>query len=136
MQVFATACWGLQRTTEIMDSHSLILPESAAREAHECLHLHLRAYLWLASFHYHQRELLFKVRPKTHYLHHLADDIFQYRLNPVLWHTFSEEHFLGRVKAIAVRCHGATCTSRLFLRYILCLAVCLEDFKKLETSLG
>ena len=133
MQVLATSSYGLQRVIEIMDHGSLVLSEEGALEAHECLHLHLNAYFWLAAYHYQQRIQLFKLRCKTHYLFHIAEDILELQLNPALFHTFDEESFLGKLKAIAIHCHGGTCTDRLFLRYILCLANCLEEFNRTES---
>lgn len=106
MQVLATSSYGLQRVIEIMDHGSLVLSEEGALEAHECLHLHLNAYFWLAAYHYQQRIQLFKLRCKTHYLFHIAEDILELQLNPALFHTFDEESFLGKLKAIAIHCHG------------------------------
>ena len=135
MQVMATSSYGLQRVIEIMDHGSLVLSAEEALEAHECLHLHLKSYFWLAAHYYQQRIQLFKVRCKTHYLFHIAEDILELQLNPALFHTFDEESFLGKLKAIAIHCHGGTCTDRLFLRYILCLANSLEEFSRTESLL-
>lgn len=80
--------------------------------------------------------MLFKVRCKTHYNFHIAQDIKNYQLNAALFHTFQEESFLGKLKCIAVRCHGKTCTKRLFQRYLLCLAVFLEDLGRTTRKVG
>ena len=135
MQVLATSSYGMQRVIEIMDHGSLVLSDEESLEAHDCLQLHLKAYFWLAAYFYQKRILLFKVRCKTHYLFHVASDILELKLNPALFQTFEEESFLGKIKAIALHCHGGTCTDRLFLRYILCLANCLANFKKTESRL-
>ena len=73
---------------------------------------------------------LFKVRCKTHYNFHVADDIKATRLNPAMFQNFDEESFLGKLKHIGIRCHGATCVQRMFMRYLLCLAMFVREFSK------
>lgn len=133
MQVLATSCYGLQRATEIMDRGSLVFSSEEAIEASSWLFGHLETYHWLAAYFYERRHLLFKVRCKTHYLQHVAEDILQLRLNPCLFHTWDEESFLGKIKCFAVRCHGATCSQRVFMRYLLCMSIFLEDLRKTES---
>lgn len=64
----------------------------------------------------------FKLRPKHHYLWHLSNDLVVTRLSPRLSHCWEDERALGRIKKIAVRCHGATVTTRALQRYSLALA--------------
>ena len=78
--------------------------------------------------------MLFTIRCKTHYNHHIAEDVKKHRLNPAVYHTFQEESFLGKLKHIAVKCHGKTCTKRVFQRYLLCIAIFLEEFDKTVRS--
>ena len=130
LNVLATTCYSLQRVIELMDSSGLIFTQDEAAEASASLRTHLKTYLWLASYHYSRHLRLFKVRSKTHYKFHVADDIQATRLNPRMFENFDEESFLGKIKRIGVRCHGATCIVRLFMRYRLCLSLFLRDFSK------
>lgn len=50
LQVLATCCYGVQRMVEIMHEASIILEPSDAKEASECLFLHLKCFSWLAIF--------------------------------------------------------------------------------------
>lgn len=113
-----------------MDGGSLIFTQQEAAEASEVLRLHLKSYMWLAAFYWERRELLFKLRPKTHYMFHVADEISLYRVNPAVSQNFGEESFLGKVKHIGISCHGSTCVKRLFQRYVLCLAQFIAELKK------
>ena len=135
LNMLGTCCYSMQRVVELMDNSGLVLSEPEATEASECLRVHLKTYLWLASYHYERRMLMFKTRCKTHYLFHVADEIETTRLNPSMFQNFDEESFLGKLKRIAIRCHGATCIQRLFLRYLLCLAMYLREYSKKETQM-
>lgn len=130
INVLATCSYALQRVIELMNAGPLLFSESEASEASECFHLHIKSYMWLAAYFWQRRKMYFKIRCKTHYNIHLADEIRAYRLNPTMFDNFAEEAFLGKIKRIAIRCHGATCTQRLFMRYFLCLAMVLQDFNK------
>ena len=73
-----------------MSESGIVLEPSSALEASQCLHLHLRTYAWLA-LHYHDQKIMFyKVRPKTHYLFHMANEIATLRLNFALFWTFDD----------------------------------------------
>lgn len=136
IHILATCSFALQRVIEIMDEGSMVFTGEEAKEANECLHLHLKCYFWLASYHYEKRALLYKLRCKSHYLFHIADDIIQFSLNPAMFYTFDEESFLGKIKRICVRCHGSTCTHRIFMRLILCMAMFVEQYRKTEKLMG
>ncbi|CAK9103632.1 Uncharacterized protein SCF082_LOCUS48402 [Durusdinium trenchii] len=130
LNVLAMCTFALQRCTELMDLSGVIFSEDEAQEAGNSLKLHLRAYFWLAAYHYQRRQLLFKTRSKTHYNEHIADEVLRFRINPATYQNFEEEAFLGRIKAIGIHCHGRSCTRRLYQRYLLTLAVFLEDHER------
>ena len=119
-----------------MDHGGMIFTTDEASEAKTCLDLHLKAYYWLSAHLYSRRELLFKLRCKSHYHFHMGEEVISTRINPSMYHNFSEESFLGKIKAVAIRCHGRTCTQRVLQRYLLCLAICLNDFDKTERRWG
>ena len=130
VNVLATTCYALQRLIEITDSAGLILTSQQAEEAADCLALHLRSYMWLAAFFYQRRIMHFKIRCKTHYMFHVAEEIREWRLNISIFENFAEETFLGKIKRIAIRCHGGTTAPRMFSRYLLCLAMALKKFRE------
>ena len=75
---------------------------------------------------------MYKIRCKSHYLYHVSQEVEAWKINQTLFHTFQEESFLGKLKAIGVRCHGRSTTARLYQRYFLCLAVYFEESRKRE----
>lgn len=135
LQVLATTCWGLQRCNEILSEAGLILSTEEGEEASKCLVTFNRGFAWLALYFSDTDLLLFKVRPKNHYLMHVASNFRTLRLNELkLFATFGEESFLGKIKSIATQVHGKTMTQRVFQRYALCLAVTINRFKANEAT--
>lgn len=130
LQVLAYAAWNLNRVVEVWDSGALVLSRRDAKIASQGLHNHLRAYQKLAVSHGVAGAFLFRMIPKHHYLWHTAYQTRQWRLNPAMFHNFEEESWLGRCKRVAVQCHGATMSHRIFQRYLICLALYLEDHRR------
>lgn len=71
--------------------------------------------------------MAFKMRPKHHCLVHLAVDVLQNRINPRTYHVFNDESFLGKLKSVARKCHGASMHKRVLQRYILSLSMFLHE---------
>mmetsp|Transcript_63807 Transcript_63807/g.139846 ORF Transcript_63807/g.139846 Transcript_63807/m.139846 type:complete len:321 (+) Transcript_63807:791-1753(+) len=135
VNVLAACAYNLQRACELVEHGSpLLFSEEDSVEASSCIRAHLKAFWWLAYYFFQRRELLFKLRCKSHYLFHTADDIERYRINPAVMHCFGEESFLGKVKSILVSCHGATCTHSFFMRYLLAVSVSLKELKEKENQ--
>lgn len=130
VNILAHCVYNLQRFLEIQDFAGLVLDESEARESAMSLRMHLRTYAILADHYYKNRIMMYKIRCKTHYLFHVSEEVEFWKLNQNMFHTFQEESFLGKIKAIGVRCHGRSCTARLFQRYFLCLAVYFQEHRK------
>ena len=131
LQVLACCCYSLQRATEIQTHGGLILSQEEASEASSSVLTFVSCFAWLALHSHDNKLLLFKCRPKLHYMFHTGEDLLKLRLNQLkLFATFEEESFLGRVKSIACQVHGRTLTTRVFQRYILTLAVSLHQFKQ------
>ena len=101
---------------------SAILP---AQEISRMLHLHLRSTEFLAAHCWQHGVMAFKMRPKHHYIWHVAMDVAKTRLNPRLHHVWSDEKFLGCIKKVACRCHGATVQKRAIERYLIALSTFL-----------
>jgi len=131
LQVLASCCYGLQRATEIQSYAGLVLSCAEAEEASKSVFTFVACFAWLALSCAGNSLLLFKCRPKLHYMMHTAEDLKTLRLNQLkLFSTFTEESFLGRLKSIATQVHGKTLALRVFQRYILTLAVSLYRFKE------
>ena len=129
LQVLAACTWGLQRSTEIQSLSGLVLDQPDADEASETLLTFTNSFAWLA-LRFHGEGYLFKVRPKLHYLVHVAFELKILRLNQFkLFSTHMEESYLGRIKLIAQQVHGKTLTQRIFQRYVLTLAISISRFK-------
>jgi len=62
------------------------------------------------------------MRPKHHYLWHIAMEVRVSRVNPSTYHVWEEEKFLGKIKRIVTKCHSGTCQRRALERYILALS--------------
>lgn len=133
--MLATCAYNLQRVNDMIDDCSLVLLESEACELSSCLRVHLKSFWWLAAYFSEQRKLLFKLRCKSHYLFHSADDVERFQLNLSMFHCWAEESYLGKVKAIMNNCHGGSATKAFFNRYLLGLAINLEELRKTESQL-
>lgn len=131
LQILSECCFSLQRATEIQSIGGIILGKDEAAEASKCLFVFVGCYSWLALACHDKKWLLFKCRPKLHYIMHTAEDLKSLRLNQLkLFSTFTEESFLGRIKSIAQQVHGRTFAMRVFQRYLLVFALVLHQFKE------
>lgn len=92
------------------------------QEISRLLHIHLRSTEYLSAYCWQHSIMCFKIRPKHHYLWHVARDVLANKLNPRVHHVWAEERFLGCVKRIAVHCHGATVQKRAIERYLIALS--------------
>ena len=117
--------------SRLWDNSGLVLHQADAREAADSLLRHLESYSWLAACMWRARRQMFLIRPKHHCLWHLSLQVRHWRLNLCMFHCFDEESFLGKVKAICQKTHGKTATKRTFQRYTLCLAMLIEQHRRL-----
>ena len=134
LQVLATCCYSLQKVVTLLDSSGIILDDVTAGDASDLLLLHIKCYAWLASFFYNARVMVFRIRPKLHYIYHQAIQLRQWKINIGVFATFHDETFLGKIKAVATACHGKTMTYRVYERYLLCLALLVHQHQMLENS--
>ena len=130
IQMLAYCLWALNRAMEIFDGGGILLSRRESREASMMMQHHLKAYQFLATSHGTPCSL-FRMRPKSHYLYHTARQVERWRINPSLFHNFEEESWLGRCKRIAIHCHGKTMTTRVLQRYLICLALYVENFRRI-----
>ena len=94
----------------------------SAQEISDMLFLHLRSTEFLASYCWEHQVMAFKMRPKHHYVWHVATDVLTSKLNPRINHVWSDEKFLGCIKRIGCRCHGATVHKTAIERYLIALS--------------
>lgn len=64
--------------------------------------------------------VLYKLRPKHHYLWHIIDDLGS-GINPRWMSCFAEEDLLGKLKKIGLKVHKNTSMRRMLERYLLYL---------------
>ena len=119
-----------------MDNSGVLLTPEDAKAASEALQLHIKTFCWLALCFHDRRLLYWKVRPKTHVLFHMSTELVETRINPSIYHTFEDESFLGKIKAIASKVHGRTLCQRVFERYFLVLALFFDQEKRRMTALN
>ena len=132
--MLALASYSLQKAIYEMDNSGLIMEKGKAAEVSDSLFRFIRAYTWLASHFFGLRRLLFRIRPKLHYVYHQALEIRETQLNLSCFHTFNEESFLGKIKTLAKACHGRTMCKQVFARYVLVLALMVDRQDKLEAA--
>lgn len=136
MAVLATCAYALQSCISILDGSGLILTDEQSAESSQMLIQHCKAYSWLSTYFFNKRAMLFKLRPKFHFLYHQALQLQETKVNVNAFATWSEEPFLGKCKAIYCACHGGTVNQRFFERYLLCLALMLKRHSMLESYYG
>ena len=89
---------------------------------------HLKCWQHLAHDSQLEGMHLFRLRPKAHYLQHIARDCARNLINPrLVTACFYDESFLGYIKKVAVGCHSTTMIrQRFWQRYMLFLSIRFE----------
>ena len=129
LQVFATACYNLQRCVEIMDSGGLVLDEKDSHESSSCLSKFLVQYAWLAANFLEKRLMLFLFRPKHHCLYHQAVQLGEWRINQILFQTMDGRKLLGKIEAHFC---GLSWGDRMFTHVLKVLAGTCDAFRRLS----
>lgn len=113
---------------QIFDENDLILPVNDAEAAYKFIMQGLQCWQDLALRNLTLGKRRWKLRPKHHYVDHIARDVRRTRLNPrLVMQCFQEESYLGHIKRIGVHCHSAQMMTRLFQRLMILLAVRFKD---------
>ena len=112
-----------QRFIRILDSSGGLLTEATARGAEMAGQRFIDIYQELAWVAFCKRKCLYKVRPKFHYLAHLIEWLPKFCENPAKLDLMAAEDFVGKVKAIARKCHASTVSLRVVERMLLFLGV-------------
>ena len=120
-QVLATLLWATAEFIHVSDHAEFVLSQASLDQLHHAANLADMTYAWLCN-HTHER-LLFRPRPKNHYMGHLTDQTVRLRLNPRDLACWQDETYLGFVKKLTRMCHGSSVLKTSLLRYFLCLAL-------------
>ena len=118
--------WSLADFVHILDNAELYMTLRDRSAALSRGRLHLVTYQVLAQQSVDAWTMLYKVRPKHHQFEELLRDMETIALNPAKYSTFADESFLGKLKLIALRTHGATVMRRTLQRYLLLLGLRFE----------
>ena len=78
----------------------------------------LRQYSYLVQRSLRKREMMYKVRPKLHFFHHLMFEIRARRYNVCKTQTFAGEDFMGKMKSLGRKCHRTSISKRALQRYV------------------
>ena len=104
------------------DSGDPHLSVEDAQKAQRYGRLYLIVYQHLSYWSHQENYLLYKMRPKMHYVAHVIEDLTLFYENPVLCDSFGWEDFVGKIKKIAIKTHKCTTNMEATLRYLLFLA--------------
>jgi len=120
----ANACiYHLAQFISVLSQSSMWLSEPQADLAmHHGLSF-LYVYRSLAARAIKLEQRRYKLRPKLHYLHHTILELPITRQNHFFATCFLDEDFMGKVKALASKCHRTTVVVRCMQRYLMLLGV-------------
>ena len=104
------------------DSGDPHLSVEDAQKAQRYGRLYLIVYQHLSYWSHQENYLLYKMRPKMHYVAHVIEDLTLFYEIPVLCDSFGWEDFVGKIKKIAIKTHKCTTNMEATLRYLLFLA--------------
>ena len=103
----------------VLDSAGHWLTDEEASVAACAGRAHLVYYQALAEDAHAANLCLWKLRPKTHYLAHVIEELPKTFENPKYLDLFAWEDFVGRIKRIAAKTHRATSHLRTVQRWML-----------------
>ena len=126
----ALALRGLSEAQSLLDNAGLKFTGGEARKFDEMVHLHLRTWQRLAVKFEDLFIPLCNIRPKHHYLQHIARYVLRTRINIRIHQNFDSESYMGKIKRIACKCHSTAMLLRVQQRYILYLALLWDRAKR------
>ena len=108
--------WAYCRCTYLMEISGVHFSPRRAAIWAKCMQLHLVSYQWLSRDAHDKGLYLWHLKPKAHVMDHLAAHVLETRRNPLVYACFKCEDFLGKLKRIALKCHGGTMPAKLIER--------------------
>ena len=121
---------GLSEAQKLLDNGGLKFTGGEARKFDDMVHVHLRTWQKLALKFEALLIPLCNIRPKHHYLQHLACYVRRTRINIRIHQNFDAESYMGKIKRIACKCHSVAMLRRVQQRYILYLALLWDRAKR------
>ena len=120
-QVRATALWGFSQTFAILQGEQHWVSDDAVSRLHTTRLAACQGYNALSAFAEAAKINRYPMKPKNHLFDHCCRDTFVFRENPTFCWVFADEDMIGKVKAIASRCHpfkmGLRTLKRWAMRY-------------------
>ena len=116
--------WAMAELQFVLDIGGWLLNPREIKRAKYATNMYLMTWQFLANKAVQDNERLWKIRPKHYYFCHLMDRCFSDGQNPCkALQNAAEESYLGVVKRIGQRCHGASVYVRLLQRLLLFLTL-------------
>ena len=120
-QIRATTLWGFAQTFSILQSEQHWVSDDAVHRLRTTRAASCQGYNALSAFAEASKINRFPMKPKLHLFDHCCRDTFDFRENPTFCWVFADEDMIGKVKAIASRCHpfkmGVRTIKRWAMRY-------------------
>jgi hypothetical protein len=113
-----TCICALAECFRCFDLHDRWMSQDSADLAYKMGNLFCSTYITLAANAVHEKQCLYKVRPK---LHDFQEILVQVRLdhqNPLYYQCINDEHMLGIFKRTCKGCHRKSAGLKLCLRYL------------------
>ena len=126
----------LNKAQRLLDNSDLLMTESDSRRFCDMVQLHLQMWQRLALKFEALGIAMCKIRPKHHYLQHIALYVVATRVNVRIHQNFNSESYMGKMKKIALKCHSASMMLRVQQRYVLYLALSWDRAKRASTGAG
>ncbi|CAE7424472.1 nipblb, partial [Symbiodinium microadriaticum] len=120
----------LNKAQRLLDHSGLLMSAGDSTRFNAMVHLHLRTWQRLALKFEALGIPLCNIRPKHHYLQHLALYVAATRVNVRIHQNFNSESYMGKVKRIAIKCHSVSMLLRVQQRYVLYLALLWDRAKR------
>jgi hypothetical protein len=135
LKMLTTCLWAFAEMQRVWDSAGDHLTDSEAFQQHYAGHLFLSLYTRLADRAYKSAESCYKIRPKLHFIEHTLDHVLASHENPMTFHTFMDEDFMGKIKRISRACHRSTLAQRTLQRYTVKIGVRTQKALKKKRQL-
>lgn len=126
-----TAClWAISNFLGILMSAEMFLTDEERESGFHLGSLFLRSYLHLANEAIAAGDLLFKARPKIHYLQHVIDDLQWRKRNPAKDATWMDEDLMKHTFRMRKRMSHRTSPLNVLRRYSVVLRANLDKIRK------
>lgn len=119
LQAGACCAWSFHTAMHTLDHSGVVLsPEDADTVSGylKCFLLHWQGMLQVCLG---AGKRKWRMRPKHHYLEETARWIKETRVNPRRLACWQDESYLGKLKGVALHCHGSAAVLRVFQRLLL-----------------